>query len=169
MYDELLRGQRIVLHHGTPGRLDARADTVGGFPLQGGNLSKTFVTRTRVRYAETDAAGIVYYNDYFVYFELGRIEMFRELGLPYDWRLPIAETYAKFHASAVFDDPIEIRSFVQEIRSAGFKIGCRVMRTRSGEQPVLLAEGFTAMVTIDESRKPRALPDEFRKAFEAVA
>ena len=134
---------------------------------------KIFKTSTRVRYAETDAAGIVYYNNFFVYFELGRIEMFRELGLPYDWRLPIAETGAVFHASASFDDLLEIHSFVSQIRSKGFRIGCRVYRVdengNGGERKLtLLAEGFTAMVTIDESRRPVPLPDDFRRAFEAV-
>ncbi|GEM_PF-772535 len=126
---------------------------------------RIFKTRTRVRYAETDAAGIVYYNNFFVYFELGRIEMFRELGLPYDWRLPIPETYAKFHASATFDDPLEIQSFVEETRRCGFRIGCRVFRVREGEEPVLLAEGYTSMVTVDEAKKPVPLPEAFREAF----
>ena len=129
---------------------------------------KIFKTHTRVRYAETDAAGIVYYNNYFVYFEVGRIELFRDLGLPYDWRLPIAETHAEFHASAEFDDPLEIHSFVAEVRRAGFRIGCRVYRTRRGEEPVLLAEGYTSMVTVGENKKPVPLPEAFRQAFEAV-
>ena len=129
---------------------------------------KTFVTRTRVRYAETDAAGIVYYNNYFVYFELGRIELFRALDLPYDWRLPIAHTEASFHASAVFDDPLEIQSHVAELRRCGFKIGCRVYRTREGEDPLLLAEGSTSMVTVDGAKKPTALPEAFRAAFEPI-
>ena len=128
-----------------------------------------FKTSTRVRYAETDAAGIVYYNNFFVYFELGRIELFRALRLPYDWRLPIADTYAKFHASAVFDDPIEIHSFVEQVRSKGFRIGCRVYRGREGEEPVLLAEGYTSMVTVGEDRKPVPLPEPFRNAFEGMA
>ncbi|MHC4598355.1 MAG: acyl-CoA thioesterase [Planctomycetota bacterium] len=126
---------------------------------------KIFKTRTRVRYAETDAAGIVYYNNYFIYFELGRIELFRELNLPYTWQLPIAETYAKFHASAVFDDPIEIHAFVAEVRNKGFRIGCRVYRTREGEEPLLLSEGYTSMVTVDEEKNPIPLPAEFRDAF----
>lgn len=128
---------------------------------------RLFRTRTRVRYAETDAAGIVYYNNYFVYFEMGRIELFRELGLPYDWRLPIAETHATFHASAVFDDELDIHSFVEEVRRAGFRIGCRVYRVREGEEPLLLCRGYTSMVTVGEDRKPTALPGAFREAFEA--
>ncbi|MBN2490844.1 MAG: acyl-CoA thioesterase [Planctomycetes bacterium] len=129
---------------------------------------RIFQTSTRVRYAETDAAGIVYYNNYFVYFEVGRIEMFRELELPYEWWLPIAETHATFHASAVFDDPLEIHSFVDEIRRAGFRIGCRVHRVRPGAEPVLLAEGYTAMVSVGPDRRPIPLPEDFRRKLEAA-
>jgi len=127
---------------------------------------RTFTTRTRVRYAETDAAGIAYYNNFFVYFELGRIELFRELGLPYDWRLPIAETYARYHSPAFFDDVLEIRSHVAEVRRAGFRIACEVHRIRQDGTSQLLAEGFTAMVTVGDDRRPKPLPDTFRAAFD---
>jgi acyl-CoA thioester hydrolase len=124
---------------------------------------KTFKTRTRVRYAETDASGIVYYNNYFVYFEVGRVELFRQLGLPYDHRLPIVETHCRYHASARFDDELEIHTFLQEVRSKGFRLGCEVYR---GEE--LLVEGYTAMVTTDENGQPVELPEAFRAAFEAM-
>ena len=68
---------------------------------------RQFRTQTRVRYAETDATGIVYYANYLIYFELGRIEMFRELGLSYDRHLPIVETGCRYHASASFDAPLD--------------------------------------------------------------
>jgi acyl-CoA thioester hydrolase len=139
---------------------------------------KVFKTQTRVRYAETDAAGIVYYGNFLVYFELGRIEMFRELGIPYNRRLPIAETYCKYHASARFDDLLEIHSSVTQLRSKGFRLGCRVYRIAEGEagrqsdsatsnhaKPVLLAEGYTAMVTVGDDHRPIELPEAFRRAF----
>ena len=129
--------------------------------------SRIFKTHTRVRYAETDAAGIVYYNNFFVYFELGRIELFRELGLTYDWRLPIAETTCEFHAPARFDDRLEIHSFVAQLRRCGFRIGCRVYHLVDDADPVLLAEGHTAMVTVGDDRRPVPLPDPIRLAFSA--
>jgi acyl-CoA thioester hydrolase len=129
---------------------------------------RIFKTHTRVRYAETDASGIVYYNNYFVYFELGRIEMFRELGLAYDWRLPIVETSCRFRASARFDDRLEIHTFVDEVRRCGFRTGCRVFRLGDdGAEPLLLAEGHTAMVTLGPDRQPAPLPGPFRAAFTA--
>ena len=126
---------------------------------------KVFTTRTRVRYAETDATGIAYYGSYLLYFEVGRIEMFRELGLPYDARLPIAETYCRYHASAVFDDVLEVRTRVAELRSKGFRLAGEVWRLRDGEEPCLLVEGYTAMVRVDE-QGPAPLPETFVRAFE---
>ncbi|MCC6751479.1 MAG: acyl-CoA thioesterase [Deltaproteobacteria bacterium] len=132
-------------------------------------MHRTFSTRTRVRFAETDASGIVYYNNYFVYFEVGRIEMFRELGLPYDWRIPIAETHCRFRASARFDELLEVHSFVEEVRSKGFRIGHRVHRVDGPDEGLaLLAEGYTAMVHVGEDRRPRLLPTEFRAALDAA-
>ena len=126
---------------------------------------KIFKTQTRVRYAETDASGIVYYNNYFVYFEIGRIEMFRELHLPYDHRLPIAESYAEYHDSAEFDDMLEIHSFVAEVRRAGFRIGCQVYRLLENDEKLLLVSGYTAMVTVDDNRKPTTLSPAFKTAL----
>ena len=52
-----------------------------------------FLTRVRARYCETDAAGVVYYGSFFHYFEVGKMEMFRELALPYRYDIPILETH----------------------------------------------------------------------------
>jgi acyl-CoA thioester hydrolase len=131
--------------------------------------TKLFTTRTRVRYAETDASGIVYYASYLLYFELGRIEMFRELGLPYDARLPIVETLCRYRAPARFDDLLEIQSFVAEIRSKGFCIGGRVHRVGEAGELELLAEGHTAMVTTDDERHAVPLPPRFRQALAGAA
>ena len=133
-----------------------------------GEPVKIFTTETRVRYAETDATGIVYYANYFVYFELGRIEMFRELGLPYDRHLPIVETGCRFRGSACFDDQLAIESFVQERRTKGFRIGHRVLRLRDDTEPELLVEGHTSMVTVDDENRPVPLPPAFHAAFAEI-
>jgi acyl-CoA thioester hydrolase len=130
---------------------------------------KIFTTRTRARYAETDASGIVYYNSYLIYFEVGRVEMFRELGLPYDARLPIVETRVRYRAPARFDELLEIHSFVEELRTRAFRIGHRVYRVGKDDGLELLVEGSTAMVTTDEARKPVPLPELFRRALGEAA
>ncbi len=130
-------------------------------------MARKHTTRTRVRYAETDATGIVYYANYFIYFELGRLEMFRELGLPYDRHLPIVETTCRYRASAEFDDVLEIRSHVGELRSKGFRIDHEVHRVDDASGTLtLLVEGSTAMVTADDDGRPVPLPPAFRRAFD---
>jgi len=128
-----------------------------------------FITTTRVRYAETDASGIVYYANYFIYFEVGRLEMFRALGLPYDKRLPIADTYCRYLASARFGDELEIHTSVDELRSCGFRLGHQVYRMTPGAEAELLVEGYTAMVTTDEEGRPTPLPPAFQRALTAPA
>jgi len=133
-------------------------------------MKRVYKSRARVRYAETDASGIVYYANYFVYFEIGRLDMFRELGLPYDRRLPIVDTYCRYHESARFQDELEIHSQVEEIRSRGFRIGHSVYRLDGDDaSPTLLASGYTAMVTAGEDGRPIPLPPAFREALELDA
>jgi acyl-CoA thioester hydrolase len=122
-----------------------------------------FRTETRVRYVETDCAGIAHYASFFHYFEVGRMEMWRELGLPYFERLPIVETFCEYKAPARFNDLLEIHSFVAELRKKGFKIGHRVLRKDDG---ALLAQGYTSFVTIDADRKAVEVFPEFKEAFE---
>ncbi len=129
---------------------------------------KRFETQTRVRFAETDAAGIVYYNEFFVYFEVGRIEMFRELGLTYSWRIPIVDTQCTFHAPARFDDVIEIHSQVEHVGTASFRIGHEVFQVND-DSKVLLATGRVIMVNVGEERKSAPLPDDVRTTLASVA
>ena len=125
------------------------------------------ITTTRVRYAETDASGIVYYANYFIYFEVGRLEMFRALELPYDERLPIADTYCRYLASARFGDELELHTSVDELRRCGFRLGHRVYRITPGAEAELLVEGYTAMVTVDAEGHPTPLPRPFQRALTA--
>ena len=65
---------------------------------------RKFVTRVRARYGETDAAGVIYYGTFMQYFEVGKMEMYRELGLTYQWDIPIVDTYCRYPAPTYFDD-----------------------------------------------------------------
>jgi acyl-CoA thioester hydrolase len=127
---------------------------------------REFVTRVRARYCETDAAGVVYYGSFMHYFEVGKMEMFRELGLSYNSAIPIVETYCRYPAPAYFDDLLEIRTRFDDIRAKGFKIRSDVYKVESGHDAVLVGEGFTTHVYIDENRKPRPLPDHYLRAFD---
>ncbi len=129
---------------------------------------KKFTTRVRARYCETDAAGVIYYGSFMHYFEVGKMEMYRELGLPYRYDIPILETYCRYPAPAYFDDLLEIRTWFGDIRSKGFKIYSEVYRVEDQEKLVKVGEGYTTHVCIDENRKPAPLPDYYMKAFEEI-
>lgn len=127
---------------------------------------KTFKTQVRVRYAETDAAGIVYYSNFFIYFEVGKMEMFRELNLPYDRRLPMIEAHCDFKNTAKFDDLLEIHTTVPEVFEKGFKVVSKIFRDESGKSEMTpIAEGYTIHLTCDLNRKSVELPQEFKEAF----
>ncbi len=127
-------------------------------------MVKIYKTEIRVRYAETDAAGIVYYANFLVYFEVGRIEMFRELDLPYDLRLPIVETHCEFKKPAFFGDMLEIHTSVPEIMEKGFKIENKIYR-KEDDELVLVAEGYTTMLTADENKNVCKVPQIFIEKF----
>ena len=125
---------------------------------------KTFKTNIRVRYAETDAAEIVYYSNFFIYFEVGKMEMFRELKLPYDRRLPMIEAHCDFKNTAKFDDLLEIQTSVPEVYEKGFKIESKIFR-KDNDKLTLIAEGYTIHLTADKKRKVVKLPKYFHEAF----
>jgi acyl-CoA thioester hydrolase len=127
---------------------------------------KQFFTRVRARYCETDAAGVIYYGSFMQYFEVGKMEMYRELDIPYRWDIPILETYCRYPAPAYFDDLLEIRTCFDDIRPKGFKICSEIYRVEEGENLVMVGEGYTTHIYIDENRRPAALPEYYLAAFE---
>ena len=129
---------------------------------------KTFITRTRARYAETDTAEVLYYGSYFLYFEVGRIEMFRELSLPYRRDIPIVDTYCKYLRPGYFDDLLEIHTKFDDITEKGFKIRSFVHRVTDDGTLEQIAEGYVTMVYVNEDRKVSPLPDYFVEVFEKI-
>ena len=128
---------------------------------------KIYKSEVRVRYAETDAAGIVYYSNFFVYFEVGKMEMFRELGLPYDLRLPMIEAHCDFKNTAKFDDVLEIHTTVPEVYEKGFKVVSKIFRNDKGKLTPI-AKGYTIHLTTDKNRKVQKTPDYFKNAFKLI-
>lgn len=123
---------------------------------------KTFKTELRARYAETDAAGIVYYGNHFIYFEVGKVDMFRALNLPYTKNIPIVEALCKYYSQIYFDDLLEIHTKVVEILEKGFKIESKIYRK---EDMKLLAKGYTIHLTADDDGKIIKVPKKFLDAF----
>jgi len=130
-------------------------------------------TEVRVRYAETDQMGIVYYANYLVWFEIGRVELLRSLGLAYsqletehECILPVVEASCRYRSPARYDDPILIETRPALLRGSVLKFGYRILRKpANGEEPTLLAEGETVHVVCDDQLKRKHLPERYAAAL----
>jgi len=119
---------------------------------------------TRVRYAETDQMGVVYYGNYPQYFEIGRVEALRSLGLTYKEMekrgimLPVLKLEVKYLAPATYDDLIEIRTEIREMPNTRITFHHEIRN----EEGKLLTIGFVQLVFVDiKTRKPVMAPDYF--------
>lgn len=128
-------------------------------------------TTLRVRYAETDQMGVVYYANYFVWCEIGRVEFFRQLGHDYkrlemedDCHLPVVEASCRYRSPARYDDEVCIETRVTLLRGAVIKFGYRLLRVE-GESERLLAEAETIHVSVDKQMQKRNLPDRYALAI----
>lgn len=128
------------------------------------------VSQIRVRYADTDQMKFVYYGKYFEYFEQGRSDLLRGIGLPYPEIekqgifLPVIEAFAKFRQSARYDDLINIETIVAEMPVARVRIEYKVRR--EGEEEVLV-EGYTVHSFVNaQTGRPTRAPSMFLHALE---
>ena len=130
-------------------------------------------TEARVRYAETDQMGIVYYANYLVWFEIGRVELLRALGLAYSQLeidhqciLPVIEASCRYRAPARYDDEILIETRPSLLRGSVLKFGYRILRKApEGEEPTVLAEGETVHVVCDDQLNRKPLPEKYAAAL----
>ncbi len=131
-------------------------------------------TTLRVRYAETDQMGVVYYANYFVWCEIGRVEFFRQLGYDYkqmeiddDCHLPVVESHCRYRAPARYDDEVVIETRVTAARSSVIKFSYRILRLGPDAEQ-LLAEAETVHVTVNKFMQKRNLPDRYLRAIKAT-
>ena len=106
-------------------------------------------TTVRATYRDTDQMGHVYYANHLVWFEIGRTELVRQMGLPYRQMeeqlavfLPVVSAQISYRAPARYDDLIEIRTQVVKLSHVGIEFRYRVVR-RDADAEVLIAEGST--------------------------
>ena len=133
-------------------------------------------TSVRVRYAETDQMGIVYYANYLVWFEIGRVELLRSLGLAYsqletehECILPVVEAKCRYRAPARYDDEILIETRPALLRGTVIKFAYRILRKAAeGEEYKLLAEGETIHVVCDDQLNRKPLPEHYAAALRAL-
>jgi acyl-CoA thioester hydrolase len=128
-------------------------------------------TTFRVRYAETDQMGVVYYSNYFIWFEVGRTDFCRQRGFAYrDLEeqdalcLIVAEARCRYKTPAHYDDEIEVRTYLKDIRRRVLVFGYEIYRMATDE---LLAEGETVHVITNRAGRPRPLPEKYRELLTA--
>jgi acyl-CoA thioester hydrolase len=129
-------------------------------------VSAESASRVRVRYAETDQMGVAYHGNYFAWFEVGRTDLLRVLGLTYKelerdgLRLPVIEAQARFLRPAYYDDVLDIRTRVASLRGARLAFAYEVRRD-GADAP--LATGSTSHAAVDLAGRPRRLPEDLRR------
>jgi acyl-CoA thioester hydrolase len=126
-------------------------------------------TRLRVRYAETDQMGVVYHANHFVWFEVGRVELLRQMGFSYrdmeskDGRfIAVAEANCRYRAPARYDDEVIVRTRLLNVRDSVVHFGYELLRAGDG---ALLAEGETTHIVTDAAMKIAVLPEKYLNVF----
>src|ERR1700689_5719097 len=129
-------------------------------------------TRLRVRYAETDQMGVVYHSNHLIWFEVGRVELMREMGFSYrdmereDGRfIAVAEVTCRYRAPVFYDDEILIRTRLKTARESVVVFSYELVRA---DTRALVAEGETTHIVTDSKMKVAALPEKYLKAFRAA-
>jgi len=121
-----------------------------------------FATHLRVRYGETDQMGYVYYGNYASYFEVGRVEALRHLGMSYKAleesgiMLPVLEHHSYFHQPAVYDDLLEVEVSIPEMPNVRIHFRYKVLN----EERQLIHSGETVLVFMNTLTKRPCRPPQ---------
>jgi len=116
-------------------------------------------TSIRVRYADTDTMGVVYYGTYPIYFEVGRAEYMRSKGFPYKkfeetgFHLVVVHLEAKYYNTAAYDDLLTVRTSIAELKSRGLIFHYEIFR-----DGVLIVEGKTKHICTNSDKKTVVIP-----------
>ncbi len=126
-------------------------------------------TRIRVRYAETDQMGVVYHANHFIWFEVGRVELLRQLGFSYrDMEasdgcfIAVVDARCRYKSPARYDDEIIVRTHIKNIRDSLIHFGYELLRANDA---TLLAEGETTHLVTDSEMKVTTIPRKYVDAF----
>jgi acyl-CoA thioester hydrolase len=129
-------------------------------------------TRVRVRYAETDQMGVVYHANYLVWFEVGRVEFIRQMGMDYrtmeqeeNAMIAVVEATARYKAPARYDDELIVRTSLAGVRGSIVRFRYAVVRAAD---EMLLCEGETVHLVVDREMKKREMPERYAKQFQAL-
>ena len=133
------------------------------------NLHAVNETRLRVRYAETDQMGVVYHSNHFIWFEVGRVELMRQMGFSYrDMErddghfIAVAEAKCRYRAPVYYDEEVVVRTRLKRARSSVVVFSYELLRAETSE---VLAEGETVHVVTDSQMRVARLPDKYMEVF----
>ena len=131
-------------------------------------------TEVRIRYADTDQMRFAYNGKYFEYFEVGRTEMMREVGLPYEvieksgFFMPVIETKIHFFQPAFYDELLLIETWVDKLPTAKVHIDHII---KAKDRDVVICEGYVELAFLDAktkrpTRAPKLFIDAVKKYYE---
>lgn len=127
--------------------------------------------RVRARYPETDRMGVVHHSHYFVWFEIGRTELLRDLGMPYATLeeehlfMPVIEAAARYRSPVRYDEEVDVETELTEVTGAQVRFGYRLLRHPGGES---VATGFSLHAAVNEKGRPRRLPQDVRERLASL-
>ncbi|MGB4774026.1 MAG: thioesterase family protein [Daejeonella sp.] len=122
----------------------------------------THSTKVRVRYAETDQMGYMYYGNYAQFYEVGRVEMLRSLGMTYRSMeesgiiMPVLDLRCKYLKPALYDEEITIKVIMEKMPSVRIHFSYELYN----EKQELINEGETTLAFIDSNRNKPSLPSQ---------
>jgi acyl-CoA thioester hydrolase len=129
-------------------------------------------TRLRVRYAETDQMGVVYHSNHLIWFEVGRVELLRQMGFSYrdmereDGRfIAVVEAKCRYKAPVYYDEEVLVRTQLKAVRKSVITFKYELARVETG---ALLAEGETTHIVTDSKMKVAPLPDKYLRVFRSA-
>jgi len=129
-------------------------------------------SRLRVRYAETDQMGVVYHANHFIWFEVGRVELLRQLGFSYrdmerddNCYIAVVDARCRYRAPAVYDDEVVVHTHIKNIRESVVHFGYELRRASDG---ALLAEGETTHIVINSNKETTTFPEKYLVALRAA-
>ncbi len=129
-------------------------------------------TSIRVRYAETDQMGVVYHANYFVWFEVGRVELIRQIGFDYRTmeqedgiKIAVVEATCRYKSPARYDDQLIVRTRIAESRGSILRFAYKLHRAADDH---LLAEAATTHIVVNREMQRAPMPQRYAAAFAAA-
>jgi acyl-CoA thioester hydrolase len=143
-----------------------------GYTSNKGTSFRVNETKLRVRYAETDQMGVVYHSNHLIWFEVGRVELMRQMGFSYrdmerdEGRfIAVAEAKCRYRSPVYYDEEVVVRTWLKTVRESVIVFSYELVRAGS---ETVLADGETTHIVTDSNMKVAPLPEKYLKSFRAA-